>query len=447
MLLREALDAGADCPPARLFCRQHGVSSRTYTLARKRLQAGAVSELPGRGPRPLFGELADALAEEIRSGHFGGTGALPSPKELANVFGVHPVTVRRALAELLERGILERLGRGFRVARLERGPSIAPPVLLCVGGGHQGAGLSMDSDREIDTWREVQAEAASHGLAVRMVPWNGSLGRIPSGTMGAVVSTWHLPDPQALLDELVERRIRSCVWTGTALDRADRDWEGKRLLSFHDIGDARAAGRDMARFLDGLGHRRIAWISPFHGSRWSRNRLAGVRSGFPGIVDPFVLEAVSESDFMEPIQETLAKWTGLLGDLEGWSLSPVHFLWEPFKAKAMENLVEALRPRLEQAVSGGATAWICASDLVAGLCRRWLARRGVSVPEEVSVCGFDDTAMAMREDTTSYRFDSASMARSMVRSILSGAPGGTRRTSHPGRVVVRSSTAPPRQDA
>ena len=438
VLLREALQGDSSTPPsARLFCRRHGISSRTYSAALARLTA-AGTVAPRRGPRALWQEVARALEAEIRSGELPSRTALPSPKELSRRFRVHPVTIRRALGELTENGILVREGRRWSPTRLRSSSAVtAAPMVACIG-------MQMDGEREIDVWREVQSEAAAQGLTVRILPWEGELGEIPAGTIGAVVSTWHLADPQELLRQLVARRLRSCIWTESALDRATRDWQGERFLSFHDIGNSRTSGRDMARHLETLGHRHIAWLSPFHGSHWSKNRLEGLQQEFSGTVSPFVLGAVSEGDFMAPVAETLTRWEGSFEDIGPWHLSPMHPLWEAFKTQTWARLMEAFEPCLEGALATKATAWVGASDLVAALCRRWLLRHGLAVPQTLSLCGFDDTSLSLREDLTSYRFDTASMARAMIRSLLSDRPGEGRRTSHSGRVVARGSTAAPK---
>ena len=435
VLLRASL-AEDSLPSARLFCRAHGISSRTYSAALARLTAQGIVA-PRRGPAPLSQEIVQALKQSIRSGAFPSLAPLPSPKELSLTFHVHPVTIRRALAELTEEGVLTRTGRRWSLARRSRLSTEKVPIVVCIGA-------QMDGEREIDTWREVQTEAAAQGLAVHMLPWDGQLGEIPAGTIGAIVSTWHLTDSQELLRQLVTRRLRSCIWTESVLDHAVRDWKGERLLSFHDIGNSRVAGRDMARHLNGLGHRHLAWLSPFHGSLWSKNRLEGLRQEFSGAVSSFVLKSVSEGDFMPPVAETLARWEHSFEEFGPWSLSPMHPLWEVFKMRTWDNLMRAFEPCLQEALASGATVWVGASDLVASLCRRWLLQRSLVVPRDLSLCGFDDTSLSIREDLTSYRFDAAAMARAMIRSLLSDRPGEGRRTSHSGRVVARGSTAAPK---
>lgn len=57
-------------------------------------------------------QLANALAEQIRSGEFDAGGWLPSERDLAAQHVVGRSTVRRALSMLVEEGLAEDLGTG-----------------------------------------------------------------------------------------------------------------------------------------------------------------------------------------------------------------------------------------------------------------------------------------------------------------------------------------------
>lgn len=66
-----------------------------------------------RGGRPRYEQLREALHELIRHGVAGPGGALPAERELARMTGWSRVTVRKALAGLVEQGIVSsRPGAG-----------------------------------------------------------------------------------------------------------------------------------------------------------------------------------------------------------------------------------------------------------------------------------------------------------------------------------------------
>ncbi|MEV0082303.1 GntR family transcriptional regulator [Saccharopolyspora sp. NPDC050642] len=65
----------------------------------------------------MWQQVADDLVADIESGELAPGSKLPTELELAELYGVARVTVRRAVAELKERGVLAVVhGRGTFVA-------------------------------------------------------------------------------------------------------------------------------------------------------------------------------------------------------------------------------------------------------------------------------------------------------------------------------------------
>jgi DNA-binding LacI/PurR family transcriptional regulator len=108
--------------------------------------------------------------------------------------------------------------------------------------------------------------------------------------------------------------------------------------------------------------------------------------------------------------------------------------------------VEGGEVAAERLLAKGVTGIICASDMMALGAIRAARRRGLRVPEEVSVIGFDDSALIPFTDPplTTLRQPVASMAVAAVRSLVDeinghGAPH-SEYLFHP-ELVVRNSTA------
>lgn len=59
-----------------------------------------------RGPRPLYAQVADAIAAAIADGRLEADDRLPSERDLAREWGVAYDTVRRAMEELRDRGLI-----------------------------------------------------------------------------------------------------------------------------------------------------------------------------------------------------------------------------------------------------------------------------------------------------------------------------------------------------
>lgn len=79
---------------------------------------------------PVYLQVASGIAQRIQDGELEGGSALPSERELASHLGVSRVTVRQALAQLAEQGLLTRRhGSGTFVAPPEA-PAARPLGLL-----------------------------------------------------------------------------------------------------------------------------------------------------------------------------------------------------------------------------------------------------------------------------------------------------------------------------
>lgn len=81
----------------------------------------AMASTPAGGPSPQYLKVKTHLREGIASGHWRPGERLPSESELTERFGVSRMTVNRALRELHQEGMVERVqGVGSFVAQLHR---------------------------------------------------------------------------------------------------------------------------------------------------------------------------------------------------------------------------------------------------------------------------------------------------------------------------------------
>ncbi|HUY49942.1 MAG TPA: winged helix-turn-helix domain-containing protein [Streptosporangiaceae bacterium] len=70
------------------------------------------------GPEPIYRQVADYVAAQIADGTLAPGAKLPAERDLAEQWGVAYLTVRRAMRELRERGlIVTTQGRGTYVAK------------------------------------------------------------------------------------------------------------------------------------------------------------------------------------------------------------------------------------------------------------------------------------------------------------------------------------------
>jgi len=464
-LLKELALRGGRLPSMRELSVRWNTSTRTlHEAVRLGVAEGWLETKPGsgiwpRGQAPVpreapAGRLGrDGLAEAIRAGIEAGVHplgiALPTVKDLARIHELHPTTVRRGLEQLAEDGLLERKGRSWSVVRPKAQASGAR-VLLCIGAADREGRIRMDSDREWDFWREIQAEALRNGLVPQLVPWDGA--RIDLGApslLGVVVCTWHMIDFQPLLDAIARKGLPCAVWIVSRLPGSDAGNRKIRTQWFHDMAFGREAGQAMATYLRGSGHTKVAWISPFHENAWARNRLEGLLAGSRGALDvvPVLGRWQSEWDLHD----------SLLGERSAWerrlhpqlrtpdSRSDLGDLVRPqIETITRDRFLRELTPALEAALRGGATLWLAASDLIADWTLHWLESRGLRVPADLAMASFDDTRAASRLGLTSMRFDTTAMARAMLLQVLSSRNAHRHLTHYQGTIVPRMSSSAPR---
>jgi LacI family transcriptional regulator len=226
---------------------------------------------------------------------------------------------------------------------------------------------------------------------------------------------------------LLSYRVDGVVFAGGGIENPAYQTELSRLLTtFRKQGgavvvlapnalrapsvtvDNRAAAVEMTRYLLQLGHRQIAFVSGPPHIRTSRVRLAGYRAALRGA------------------------GVGREPDLEasGWFTSEGG-------AKAVSQLLER-RPDL--------TAVFAANDVMAFGVLHELAGRGIAVPEEVSVAGFDDVQIAayLHSPLTTVRMPMYHMGQEGARMVLDILAGRQVRSHRlPVEVVIRASTGPP----
>ena len=173
--------------------------------------------------------------------------------------------------------------------------------------------------------------------------------------------------------------------------------------------DDREICAEMTRYLASLGHTHIAFIKGNRSHKAVANRFDGYRDGLDQSGLPFRAELVAEGD-------------NSIGSGE----------------QCAEQLLQA-EPR--------PTAIFCANDDMAAGAIRVATRHGISVPDELSVAGFDDISLAQQifPSLTTIAQPLSAMAEAASRALIDGARGEPRDPmleTIPSKIKVRESTGP-----
>jgi LacI family transcriptional regulator len=220
----------------------------------------------------------------------------------------------------------------------------------------------------------------------------------PGFTPLFVSSRWNVKDEMARMEQFIARRVDGIILLHAQLDEPSligysrhapllvlgRSVQSSAVLASLPIDNLQGA-RDATRHLIEQGHRRIAFIAGPPNHEDAIERLDGYRSALEEAGIAFDPELVEQGDYLE---------TGGVA--------------------AMERLCER---------GPSFSAVFCANDQTAYGARLTLFRRGVRVPEDVSLVGFDDlpTSSYMTPPLTTVRQPTYEIGRlaaeAMVRMI------------------------------
>jgi LacI family transcriptional regulator len=233
----------------------------------------------------------------------------------------------------------------------------------------------------------------------------GAIGRLAAGGVHGVILPAPLCDSAAVLDMVAKARIPAVL---VASGRPD---PGFSAVSINDFEAARA----MTRHLVGLGHRRIAFINGHPNQTASGQRFRGYVEG--------MTEAALSVDTHQMAQGYYTYRSGL---------------------EAAEKLLTGdFKP----------TAIFAGNDDMAAAVMAVAHRKGLDVPGDLAVAGFDDTplASAVWPALTTVRQPIADMAREAVLLLLeqiraqrAGRPQPVTHRQLKHALVARESTAAPK---
>ena len=354
------------------------------------------------GRRNISNDLAQRILGRITAGEYKPGQFLPPERELAESYDVNRLTLRKALAVLQTRGLLERRrGRGTSVAMGATAGGAAPTTNVAWLGQH-------DTHIFTDLFFALNRAASARSMALSVLAEPALASWSPVGANG---SPNHLICTIGKLEQ------------ATALPR---DPGGMlvcidilpQLTSTADVtiwGDRNGAIAQAVRSLAKQGHRRIAYVG----------RTSDGEEGLPANPGARLYGA-----YREELRLHGLSWHRLI---DGASEGGVEAAMD---ASIAAQLAEpGSRP----------TACVCDMDWRALSVMRAASAVNLAVPRDLSVIGLGDTpwAEAVRPALTSVSFPVEAMAQLAVDSIANGRCATPRTYTVTGQVVQRGSVAPP----
>jgi DNA-binding LacI/PurR family transcriptional regulator len=354
----------------------------------------------------------------------------PGVVAVARAVGVSPSTVSNAFnrPERLSPALRERVLR----AAAELGYGGPDPVARSLRSGRAGAigvvfrrslAYAFDEPATVELLRGLSDVSDPRQLALVLVP---GLPQVDPGVGPAVRNTavdglivYSMAADDPLFRAARERRLPTVIVDSPAV--ADLAALGPASPDPGFVGiDDRAAAETAVRHLLELGHRRLAVLS-FGLTAHSRPGPADLRH-----------QAEAVASVPKARLEGSARAVAAAG--LDWSDVPVELV----PVTSAEVCLAGARGLLERA--GGATAVFAFSDPLALAVQEAACERGLSVPGDRSIVGFDDTAPAAA-GLTSIHQPLREKGRIAAELLLGDASAGSELL--PTRLVVRESTAKP----
>lgn len=308
------------------------------------------------GSKPKYRQILDTLVESITSGRLRPGQKLPSEAMMVKKYGASRITVGRAMRELQQRGLIERVAGSGSYVRGNLAAAGAPLVfgLLIPDLGEteifepicQGIATAPEAGEHALLWGHTDVAASSKAEQALQL-CRQYVTRAVSGVFFAPLE--FEPDARPVNRKILAQLAAAKIPV-VLLDRRPSDAPERNRPDLVGINN-RQAGYIATEHLINLGCRRIGFLA-YHGSAATINaRFAGYR------------EALAAHDLAA----------------EGGALS----------------LKEDTTPRPDY--SDGARdleAYVCLNDRIAGQLMRVFLSRNVRVPEDIRIVGIDDVSYA-----------------------------------------------------
>ena len=351
---------------------------------------------------PLYRRIYLDLQRKITAGEIGNGEQLPILPDLCRLYGVSEAPVRRALEDLSREGyIVKRRGRGQGTFAIRRMVASLTVRVLLLADFDLSRGAIEGYHEIFDILAGIRDAAAERGGMVQQVSTDGwtSLSA-PDSTTGYIVIAMNVQgyNKGAALAQSHDAPyvLANSPGPGAATVRVDME-QGAFLAT---------------DYLAGLGHRRIGYVGGMRGA-WSAPRFAGYRRALQqhGIV---------------PDDRYAVLTNGVDTDADTRALNDLLALPDP------------------------PTAIFASSDYRALHLLTHARNRGLQVPRDFSLCGYDDIAEAATIEpplTSVYhpRYDLGQRAVRLLVDLLSGTtPEGVTDIVLTPTLLVRGSCAPPR---
>lgn len=396
------------------------------------------------------------ILKDLYEGDYGSDAPLPSRSMLCWQLGVSYAPLKKACEQLLQEGYLERYKRWYRASdkrHRAEGNSIVLFLRTLPSGKIWPGNPWLTS-----TVYHLQNRCQKKNVSLHILPTyysNGSYtispefmhrledARFLSRTFGFVYTDILIRNDFAH-DSFISRLaatgkpvavVNSRGLWGTDLPAVPT---GENIRVFSTSPDFEA-GLAVGRFLIKKRHTGITFITTDHSPRYSRERQRGLQAAVADVephrglvlVSPSARQAVTPVTYepwLKTEMERINDYTAQLLDKKSMGPGLYEHYVQPLISHIRSEIAAQIQaavkrrnllPLVERALSAREnTAWVCVSDTLALVALDFLAAKGIKVPEQIAVVGFDDSEKAFTSNLTSYDFDPIGLFESILTWVL-----------------------------
>lgn len=374
---------------------------------------------PEDNKKPKYEIITDDILTRIRNNDFSYDTVLCTEMQLAEQYGVSRITAKRALTDLEQRGILYRKrGVGSFVARNalnnlnnQPQPATAAKMVSFLLPFDITKGGMFDAIKTTNTILNDNGYLMSIYISdTSQTKEKANIRLLLSQNISGLI---YYP----MRDNINLNLINEFVFAKIPVVIIDKYTDCPYIHNV--ISDNTEGGRLLTEHLIRLGHKNIGFLTtaPIEETSTVRNRFGGY------------------------LQQLLSS---------GLTPNPSNVICTPYDVTE-EDLASGASPFCEavrRMYINGVTAFLTENDRVAQLAVLACRILNIRVPEDMSICGFDDQEIAAEYDITTVRQDFHAIGQRVGQLMLdsiSGTAPEAQKITLPVELIVRGSTAAPKQ--
>ncbi|MDD4849809.1 MAG: GntR family transcriptional regulator [Gemmiger sp.] len=370
--------------------------------------------------RPKYELIMEDLLAQIRSNDFSYSQPICTERQISEKYGVSRITAKRAITDLESQGVLYRKrGVGSFVTRNAHSSMNAPTtpretskmVSLLLPFDITKGGM-------FDAIETINRNLNQSGYFISIHTTDTSLPKEKANLKLLLTQNISGLVYYPMRDKINLNLLNEFVMANVPVVVIDKATDCPYLSNI--ISDNFEGGRLATQHLLDLGHRNIAFLTT------------------------------------APIEETSSvrnRFGGYLDALRAYGIppNPQNVIYAPLNMVASQISQNPEHPAhavIRQLYAAGITAIFAENDGVAAAIKVCCAHLGLQVPQDISICGFDNSAFAKNADITTVNQNFAKIGQCVSDALLdlmdAPATKPACRITVPVELVVRASTAAPR---